>query len=156
MNQSAEAVIKALKDRSQSIACAESITGGAISAALVEIAGASQVFLGSIIAYSKEVKINQLGLNKELIESQGLVSGEVALAMAEGVRQKLGSTWAISSTGVAGPENLEGSSPGQIWVGILGPNTEQALHLALSGSRLEIINGAVESALGSLSRILIS
>ena len=154
MSDLAAKVIDLLRDRSESISCAESITGGALTSALVSISGASDVLLGSIVAYSKEMKINQLGLSAELIDERGLVSKEVALEMAKGARQKLGSSWAISSTGSAGPRALDGSSPGEIWIAIVGPDRQESVKLSLNGARQEVINGAVESALTLLERIL--
>jgi len=154
MSDLAAKVIDLLRERSESISCAESITGGALTSALVSISGASDVLLGSIVAYSKEMKINQLGLSAELIDEKGLVSKEVALEMAKGARQKLGSNWAISSTGSAGPRALDGSSPGEIWIAIVGPDRQESVKLSLNGARQEVINGAVESALTLLERIL--
>ena len=147
-------VIDLLRERRETISCAESITGGALTAALVSVSGASDVLLGSIVAYSKEIKISQLGLSAELIDDKGLVSKEVALEMAKGARQRLGSSWAISSTGSAGPTALDGSSPGEIWIAILGPDRQESVKLSLNGARQEVINGAVESALTLLERIL--
>ena len=154
MSDLAAKVIDLLRERRQTISCAESITGGAITSELVSVSGASDVLLGSIVAYSKQMKINQLGLSSELIESKGLVSKEVALEMANGARQRLGSSWAISSTGSAGPTALVGSSPGEIWIAILGPDRQESVKLSLNGARQEVINGAVESALTLLERIL--
>ena len=154
MSDLAAKVIDLLRERSESISCAESITGGALTAALVSISGASDVLLGSIVAYSKEMKINQLGLSAELIDERGLVSKEVALEMAKGAKQKLGSSWAISSTGSAGPRALDGSSPGEIWIAIVGPDRQESVKLSLNGARQEVISGAVESALTLLERIL--
>ena len=154
MSDLATKVIDLLRERSESISCAESITGGALTSALVSISGASDVLLGSIVAYSKDMKINQLGLSAELIDEKGLVSKEVALEMAKGARQKLGSNWAISSTGSAGPRALDGSSPGEIWIAIVGPDRQESVKLSLNGARQEVINGAVESALTLLERIL--
>ncbi|MFZ9944110.1 MAG: CinA family protein [Candidatus Nanopelagicaceae bacterium] len=147
-------VIDLLRERRQTISCAESITGGALTAALVSVSGASDVLLGSIVAYSKEIKISQLGLSAELIDDKGLVSKEVAIAMAKGARQRLGSSWAISSTGSAGPTALDGSSPGEIWIAILGPDRQESVKFSLNGARQEVISGAVESALTLLERIL--
>jgi len=154
MSDLAAKVIDLLRERRQTISCAESITGGALTAALVSVSGASDVLLGSIVAYSKEIKISQLGLSAELINDKGLVSKEVAIAMAKGARQRLGSSWAISSTGSAGPTALDGSSPGEIWIAILGPDRQESVKLSLNGARQEVINGAVESALTLLERIL--
>jgi nicotinamide-nucleotide amidase len=154
MSDLAAKVIDLLRERRQTISCAESITGGALTAALVSVSGASDVLLGSIVAYSKEIKISQLGLSAELIDDKRLVSKEVAIAMAKGARQRLGSSWAISSTGSAGPTALDGSSPGEIWIAILGPDRQESVKLSLNGARQEVINGAVESALTLLERIL--
>ncbi|MGA0852122.1 MAG: CinA family protein [Candidatus Nanopelagicaceae bacterium] len=154
MSDLAAKVIDLLRERRQTISCAESITGGALTAALVSVSGASDVLLGSIVAYSKEIKISQLGLSAELIDDKGLVSKEVAIAMAKGARQRLGSSWAISSTGSAGPTALDGSSPGEIWIAILGPDRQESVKLSLNGARQEVINGAVESAITLLERIL--
>ena len=147
-------VIDLLRELRQTISCAESITGGAITSKLVSVAGASDVLLGSIVAYSKEIKISQLGLSAELIDDKGLVSKEVAIAMAKGARQRLGSSWAISSTGSAGPTALDGSSPGEIWIAILGPDRQESVKFSLNGARQEVISGAVESAITLLERIL--
>jgi nicotinamide-nucleotide amidase len=154
MSDLAAKVIDLLRERRESISCAESITGGALTSALVSVSGASDVLLGSIVAYSKEMKMNQLGLSAELIDEKGLVSKEVALEMAKGAKQKLGSSWAISSTGSAGPRALDGSSPGEIWIAIVGPDRQESVKLSLNGARQEVINGAVESALTLLERIL--
>jgi nicotinamide-nucleotide amidase len=154
MSDLAAKVIDLLRERRQTISCAESITGGALTAALVSVSGASDVLLGSIVAYSKEIKISQLGLSAELIDDKRLVSKEVAIAMAKGARQRLGSSWAISSTGSAGPTALDGSSPGEIWIAILGPDRQESVKLSLNGARQEVISGAVESALTLLERIL--
>jgi PncC family amidohydrolase len=154
MSDLAAKVIDLLRERRETISCAESITGGALTAALVSVSGASDVLLGSIVAYSKEIKISQLGLSAELINDKGLVSKEVAIAMANGARQRLGSSWAISSTGSAGPTALDGSSPGEIWIAILGPDRQESVKLSLNGARQEVISGAVESALTLLERIL--
>jgi nicotinamide-nucleotide amidase len=154
MSDLAAKVINLLRERRQTISCAESITGGALTAALVSVSGASDVLLGSIVAYSKEIKISQLGLSAELIDDKGLVSKEVAIAMAKGARQRLGSNWAISSTGSAGPTALDGSSPGEIWIAILGPDRQESVKFSLNGARQEVISGAVESAITLLERIL--
>jgi nicotinamide-nucleotide amidase len=154
MSDLAAKVIDLLRERRQTISCAESITGGALTAALVSVSGASDVLLGSIVAYSKEIKISQLGLSAELIDDKGLVSKEVAIAMAKGARQRLGSNWAISSTGSAGPTALDGSSPGEIWIAILGPDRQESVKFSLNGARQEVISGAVESAITLLERIL--
>lgn len=102
---------------------AESCTGGGLGAALTAVAGASDVFLGGVIAYANSVKQALLGVPAAMLETHGAVSDPVAIAMAEGVRRITGSTWALALTGVAGPA---GGSPGKP-VGLV--------HIALAGPR---------------------
>lgn len=136
------------------MAVAESITGGAIAAALTEIPGASEVFLGGVVAYRNDAKVNLLGIAPEVIESEGVVSREVARAMAIGARQRFQATWGIATTGVAGPGPHDGIAAGEVWIAISGPK-EEAQHLSLGElGRLEVRGGAVTGALALLSRIL--
>ena len=136
------------------MAVAESITGGAIAAAFTEIPGASEVFLGGVVAYRNDAKVNLLGIAREVIESEGVVSREVARAMAVGARQRFHATWGIATTGVAGPGPHDGIAAGEVWIAISGPK-EEAQHLSLGElGRLEVRGGAVTGALALLSRIL--
>lgn len=150
----AESLIDQLLDRGESLAVAESITGGAIASALTEIPGSSRVFRGGVVAYATSSKTKLLGVSPELIDEHGVVSQEVAAAMAEGVRERSGATWAIATTGVAGPGAHEGIAAGEIWIAVSGPISE-AEHLSLGElGRLEVRGGAVIGALALLSRIL--
>jgi nicotinamide-nucleotide amidase len=147
-------LVDELRRRGETVAVAESITGGAIAAALTEVPGASHIFLGGIVAYATESKVRLLGVAPELIEREGVVSREVARAMADGVRQKFGATWGIATTGVAGPGSHNGVPAGEMWIAISGPSDESR-HLILGDiGRLEVRGGAVTGALALLSRIL--
>jgi nicotinamide-nucleotide amidase len=149
-----KSLIEELSQRSETVAVAESITGGAIAAAITEIPGASKVFRGGMVVYATDSKSSLLGLPPELIASRGVVSREVAIAMADGVRSAFGATWGIATTGVAGPGSHDGVVAGDVWIAVSGPVSE-AEHLALGDiGRLEVRGGAVTSALALMSRIL--
>lgn len=152
-----EAILASLRKSKESLAVAESLTGGLLGGAITAVAGASDVFLGGIIAYHPRIKSEALLVNPEVLATYGVVSREVALAMAQGVREKLGSDWAISTTGVAGPGPSGGVPAGRVWIAIVGPKLERApftQELALSGERAEIRLATIARALGAFTRIL--
>lgn len=145
-----------LRSRDESLATAESITGGLIASAITDIAGASDIFRGGIIAYSNEVKMQELDITSDMIKKNGVVCESVAIAMAKSARKKFQSTWAISSTGVAGPGPTGGVAAGTVWIGIAGPDFEQGIAISITGTREIVRSGAVESALAAFERILTS
>lgn len=151
--QSARAVIELLKAKKQSVAVAESLTGGGVGATLTSVPGASDVFLGGVIAYSPALKESLLKVKKETIAAFGVVSEEVAVAMADGVRELLGSTWGISTTGVAGPGDSDGVAAGTVWIAISGP-INQSTQLEVEGEREVVRNASVSSAISTFERIL--
>jgi nicotinamide-nucleotide amidase len=113
---------KLLSERHQTVATVESCSGGKIAQMITANAGASAYFKGSVVCYSQEVKINVLGIDADLILKYGVVSAEVALAMAQSVRQLLNSDYAIATTGNAGPSKEEGKAEvGEAFVAIVGP-----------------------------------
>ena len=104
------------------LSVAESCTGGALASALVKRAGASQFFSGGIVSYSNAVKANVLGVNTGTLKGHGAVSYPVAEQMAKQVRDKMETTWSLSTTGIAGPDGGSDSKPvGTLCVGIAGP-----------------------------------
>jgi nicotinamide-nucleotide amidase len=147
-------LIDKLRNRGETIAVAESVTGGELSAALTSRAGASHVFKGGVIAYSNTSKVRELGVSARLLEERSAYSAEVAAAMALGVMQKFETNWAISTTGVAGPGSSHGVEPGRVWICIIGPDTRESLSLELSGGRDKVRAGAVTGALAAITRIL--
>lgn len=151
--QSARTVVELLKAKKQSVAVAESLTGGGVGAALTAVGGASDVFLGGVIAYSPAVKESLLKVEKEAIAAFGVVSEEVAVAMAVGIRELLGSTWGISTTGVAGPGDADGVAAGTVWIAISGP-INQTTQLEVEGEREVVRNASVSSAISTFERIL--
>mgnify|MGYP003350974202 FL=1 len=150
----AELLVKKLKKRSESIAVAESLTGGGLGQAITSIKGASDVFIGGVIAYSDEIKVKELGVSKSTLKRETAVSEEVAIEMASGIRKKYNSTYGISTTGVAGPGKAYGQKAGTVWIGISSANNTYAIPLLLTGDRETIRKATIESALALLSRIL--
>ena len=149
----AKNVIAALVEHGQTLSVAESVTAGGLGSAITSTPGASQVFLGGVIAYSNEVKINILGVDAAIIEKFSVVSEEVANAMADAVRAKFGTTWGIATTGIAGPGDYQGIPEGTVWVAIRGP-VNQTIQLQLDSGREAIRTGAISSAIGTFARIL--
>lgn len=136
-----------LKNQSQTLAVAESCTGGALAHEITSISGISQIFLGSITAYSNQAK-EQLQVSSKDIQKYGAVSEQVALAMAVGCRKIFSSTWALSTTGIAGPTGGTADKPvGTVWIGICGPKVQYAQKFIFEGSRLEHQRKTVNQAL---------
>ena len=118
------------------IACAESCTGGNIAHIITSIAGSSAYFLGGIVAYSNEVKKSVLGVHAQDLEKYGAVSETVALQMAQGARRLTGADYAVSTTGIAGPDGGTPEKPvGTIWMAVAGPQGAKAKKVVISHTR---------------------
>jgi nicotinamide-nucleotide amidase len=146
-------IIDTLRRNGETLSTAESLTAGAVSSAIVTIAGASDVFVGGTTAYRDEIKISHLFVDPKLITEHSSISEQVAVAMARGALKSFGSTWAISTTGVAGPNPLDGHPVGAVWVAIEGP-VSQTTELFLTGERESVRNAATASAIATFARIL--
>ena len=142
----AQLLIDALRENGQSVSVAESLTGGLLASALVDIPGASDVFLGGVVAYTIATKREVLGVGKDALAC-GVVSQEVAIAMAKGALDLFGSDYAISTTGVAGPGPQEGIEPGTIWLGCASKAATGAVLIRLSGDRNQVRTASVNAAL---------
>ena len=119
----ASVVLALLRQRGETLAVAESCTGGGLGAALTEVPGASQVLLGGVIAYADAVKQHLLGVSADLLRSHGAVSDPVAEAMAEGVRRCTGADWGVAITGIAGPGGGTAAKPvGLVHLAVAGPD----------------------------------
>ncbi|MFM8447518.1 MAG: CinA family protein [Candidatus Nanopelagicaceae bacterium] len=151
--QQVEQIIAYLSERGETISVAESLTAGGLANMLTSASGSSAVFVGGITAYRNEVKSTMLEVDPKIISEFTVVSEEVADAMAEGARKVFGTTWAISTTGAAGPDPLEGHAPGAVWISIRGP-INQALQLNFEGGREQVRNGTISTAIGTFARIL--
>jgi nicotinamide-nucleotide amidase len=150
----AREVHEALLERGETVAVAESLTGGALGAALVAVPGVSATFRGGVIAYATELKAELLGVDAALLARRGAVDPDVAVAMAVGVRQRLGATWGLATTGVAGPDPQDGHPPGVCFVAIAGPDGSRVEALAHEGDRAAVRAAAVAAALALLRTAL--
>ena len=155
MTTEVSVVLNALHARlivtNQTVSVAESCTGGLLGAALTELPGSSCYFLGGIQAYANEVKEGLLGVSQETLASFGAVSEEVASEMANGIQRLTGSDWAISTTGVAGPDGGSGEKPvGTVWISVVGCDGLSSQKLELDGDRTDVRQGAVRGALSML------
>jgi nicotinamide-nucleotide amidase len=146
----AREVHEALLERGQTVAVAESLTGGALGAALVAVPGVSATFRGGVIAYATGLKAELLGVDAALLARRGPVDPEVAVAMAAGVRRRLGATWGLATTGVAGPDPQDGHPPGAFFVALAGPDGSRVEALARDGDRAAVRAAAVDAALALL------
>jgi PncC family amidohydrolase len=129
----AAAVHQELRSRGETVACAESITGGGLADLLSGTPGASATYVGGVVTYATRVKRDLLGVTAAVV-----VSAECAAQMASGVRKLLGADWALSTTGVAGPDTQDDQPVGTVFVGVAGPDGESVRRLALEGDRAQI------------------
>jgi PncC family amidohydrolase len=147
-------VLDALAARGETLATAESLTGGLLAARLTDVPGASRSFVGGVVSYATRVKVSVLGVPDELVAQHGVVSEECAVAMAHGVRDRLDATWGLATTGVAGPDPQEGRAVGTVWVAVAGPAGATEHLLDLAGDRAAIRQATCDAVLELLSREL--
>ncbi|MFG2890574.1 CinA family protein [Streptomyces sp. NPDC048248] len=144
----AAGALEQLAGRGQSLAVAESLTGGLVAGALTAVPGASRVVRGSVTAYATDLKRAVLGVDGALLAERGAVDGEVARQMASGVRRALGADWGIATTGVAGPDPQDGQPVGTVFVAVQGPDGAGGVRrLALEGDRDRIRLDTVEAVI---------
>lgn len=145
----------ALVGRGETIAVAESMTGGLLAAAITDRPGASEIFVGSVTAYATAIKERLLGVDGSLLSERGAVDAEVALAMADGVRHLLTATYGVATTGVAGPDSQDGQPVGTVFIAICSRAARSVTALTLAGGRSEIRSAAVLHALELLHRTVL-
>lgn len=146
----ATAVLDILRENGQSVAVAESLTGGLVAAALTDVPGSSVAFRGGVVAYATELKAQLLGVDRALLARYGPVYPAVASAMAEGVRRRLGATWGAATTGVAGPDPSDGHPPGTVHIAVSAADDTVVRTVALAGDRDTVRRLTVERTLGLL------
>lgn len=117
----ARLLLELLTDAGQTLSFCESLTAGLAAATFAGVPGASKVLRGGLVTYATELKIELAGVPRELVDKHGVVSPECATAMATGARQRCSSDWALSLTGVAGPDSQDGRPVGEVWIGLAGP-----------------------------------
>lgn len=147
-------VLAGLAARGSTLAVAESLTGGEVSARLVAVPGASAVLRGGVVAYATEVKAALLGVDPALLAAGGPVQREVAAQMARGVARCLGADHAVATTGVAGPGPADGHPPGTVHVAACAPAGVRVRSLRLAGTRSAVRRAAGSAALALLAGLL--
>jgi nicotinamide-nucleotide amidase len=155
---SAQDVLDLLEKKGLTLAIAESLTGGMLCSELVSVPGASNVVLGSVVAYQSGLKSAALGVNSDLLASQGAVDPEVAVQMAEGIRSRFSlqlllptdKVLGVSTTGVAGPLEQDGKPVGTVFIAVAGVKGVQVWEEHFSGDRAAIRAKTVEAALSNI------
>jgi nicotinamide-nucleotide amidase len=158
VSSTATEVVRLLTVRGETLAVAESLTGGLVAAEITSVPGASRVFRGSVTAYATELKHTLLGVDADLLAAHGAVDPQVAARMAAGVRRALGADWGVATTGVAGPDPQDGQPVGTVFVAAEGPSGTvsgsarggKVEALRLNGGRAEIRRESVRSVLALL------
>jgi nicotinamide-nucleotide amidase len=143
-------VLRSLIERGQTLAVAESLTGGLLAATLVDVPGASRAFRGGFVVYATDLKHRLAGVPEELLAERGPVDPDVAVALAAGAQRACAADWGLGTTGVAGPEPQGGVAVGTVYVACAGPRSQVRL-LRLAGDRAAIRRGAVDAVLDLLA-----
>lgn len=146
----ASRAIEELAAAGRSVAVAESLTGGLVTAALTSIPGASSVVRGGVVSYATDTKSSVLGVDDFLLRAGGPVQAEVARQMAHGVRRVLGADVGVATTGVAGPDPQGNTPVGRVFVAVAWESGDDVRILSLDGSREEIRTASVKAALDLL------
>jgi nicotinamide-nucleotide amidase len=145
-----------LKLRGETLCTAESCTGGYIAHLITSIAGCSTYFMGSVVSYANQAKVDFLDVNAENIKTDGAVSELVVRQMAENARKKFGTTWALATSGIAGPDGGTPEKPvGTVWIALAGENGTEARKFAFGKDRLRNIQKSATAALEMLRAALI-
>jgi len=150
-----EVLGQSLTDADESIAVAESCTGGNVAARITRFPGSASYFLGGVVSYSNEMKMNVLSVKSETLEAHGAVSEQTAIEMAEGVRKVAGSTYGLSTTGIAGPGGGTPEKPvGTVWIACASPESTITLKLNLAGDRKQNIEMTTVHVLNLLRKTM--
>ena len=150
----ARTVHEALRGRGETLALAESLTGGLLGATLTGVPGVSATFRGGLTAYATDSKASLLGVDPALLARVGPVDPEVAAQMAEGARSRFSATYGLATTGVAGPDPQAGHPPGEVHLALAGPSGVELERLDLDGDRETVRERAVQAALLLARRVV--
>lgn len=145
-----------LKDNNKTIATAESCTGGFIAHLLTSIAGSSAYYKGSVISYDNSIKINELGVKQEILDTVGAVSEETVLQMAKGVREKMDTDYSVATSGIAGPTGGTETKPvGTVWIAASSQTETVAKKYRFHGTRQAIIERSAIMALDMVRKLVV-
>jgi PncC family amidohydrolase len=146
-----EDIGRILTQSGETLAIAESLTGGLVSSRITDVPGSSAYFVQGVIAYANEAKEALLGVQEATLIAHGAVSDPVAREMAEGVRARSGATWGISTTGIAGPTGATEDKPlGLVYVAVAGPHSTEVRRNVFKGDRLAVKAASAEGVLSLL------
>jgi nicotinamide-nucleotide amidase len=145
-------LLSTLEGRGETLAVAESLTGGQLAASIVDVPGASRVFRGGLIVYATDLKASLAGVPQSLLDAVGPVHPDVAAALAEGVRRVCRADWGLATTGVAGPDPQHGIAPGTVYIAAAGPSSA-VRRLELTGDRAAIRSATVAAAITLLREL---
>ncbi len=146
-------ILKTLSHNNKTLATAESCTGGLIASTITDIPGASNIFLGGVVVYAKEIKQKILGIPEEILK-EGVISAQVAEAMAKIIKDIIGSDYSIATTGNLGPSTLEGKPKGLIYIAVADSRSVEIKELNLKGDRIFNKQEATLQALKALLNML--
>lgn len=150
-----ERVVQHAVNKGVAVSCAESCTGGLIAHRLTNVPGASEAFMGGLVAYSNAVKRQLLGVPQQTLEDVGAVSAEVATSMAGGARTLLGADYAVGVTGIAGPGGGTPEKPvGLVYIAAAGPDGTRVRRHVFEGPREAVKAQAAEAALRMMEELL--
>ncbi|MEV0704503.1 CinA family protein [Saccharopolyspora sp. NPDC050389] len=147
-------LLEALRRRGETVATAESLTAGLMSAVLTDVPGASDVVRGGLIVYATDLKAELAGVDRDLLAAHGAVHPKVAEMLADGARRRCGADWGIGLTGVAGPDPQDGVPPGTVHLGFAGPDGTTVHSVRLDGDRHAVRAAAVRVALEHFADLL--
>jgi nicotinamide-nucleotide amidase len=154
MNPVVKDLLGLLVARGETLATAESLTGGLLAATIVDVPGASNAYRGGLVVYATDLKATLAGVPTPLLEAHGPVDPSVAAALAAGARERCHADWGVATTGVAGPDPQGDQPVGRVYVAVAGPEGSDVRQLDLSGDRAQIRRDTVEAALDLLGKVL--
>lgn len=142
--------VELLVTRGLTLATVESLTGGGLGAGVTSVPGSSATYRGGAITYATDTKVSVTGVPQEVLDEHGVVSQECATAMASGGQRIFGADVGLSTTGVAGPDPLDGHPAGTVWVGIAVGDDVRAVYLSLEGDRESVRAQTMDAAVSEL------
>lgn len=143
-------LVRLLTRRRQTVATAESLTAGLVTATLTTVPGASAVVRGGLVVYATDLKASLAGVPEDLLARHGAVHPDVARALAEGARTRCGADWGIGLTGVAGPDPQDGVPPGRVYLAVAGPTGGTDRTLEVEGDRAAVRAASVTAAIDAV------
>lgn len=154
MSDAMSELVAGCASRGITLACAESLTAGLVSARIADVPGASSVLLGGVVAYATDAKRDVLGVDAEVLAIDGPVAASTAISMARVVRGAFNASLGLATTGVAGPQGQDGHPPGEVFVAISDGAVDVVRHLHLAGPRNDVRDQAVQAVFGLVREYL--